>query len=223
MRKYQGELLKRAREELGKSQRAVIKEVGDHNCSVKTLRRIENGDESVKDEFVNLLFEYYGIERICEPRDECEEQIIRNVLVNEMTTADCIKEINGQIDEYRVLFCGEPARIKEYHMSSLVTFLIYYPLIKETSLGEALSRIGGHFGDGRGLYVLDQLERLYSEIPDSKEKRIADKLATSVKSQGRDISIEEIRTYEKLVEKNARKYSAVNEFCNLWNETGGTG
>ena len=48
--KYAGEIIKRARRENGISQHELIREIGEYKVSLRTLRRLEKGNQRVKKE-----------------------------------------------------------------------------------------------------------------------------------------------------------------------------
>lgn len=62
---------------------------------------------------------------------------------------------------------------KEYKITTLSEFCIYYPLCRESDVAEVIYRICGQI-EGSEDYLLKQFAWLYSTIPDSPAKKIAD-------------------------------------------------
>jgi len=201
IRRYLGIIIKKARSEKGLSQKALIQDIGEYKVSLRTLRRIEQGNQNVKAELYVELLNYFGL-KLFVLHDEYEHQIAKYWLFDnpyeDYSIEDCLYEIYGRIQEYR-LFFGGFKKETTYHITNLAEFIIYLPLFEKSKLNDVLKRIGGSI-HGRFYYILDQIEWLYEGIPDSKEKAAADKLAKLIIDDGDSIDADDYETYVKLLE-----------------------
>lgn len=200
MYQFAGTIIKKARKEMNMSQRELIRKLGADAVSPRTLRRIETGTGSVKKKTIDLVLGFFDIQLPYTLIDETEKDIMSNVLSSTEPIHDCLKLINKEITDYRSLFCTNSHDYEghRFHIESLVSFLAYYPLMDKALLNDSLSRIGGDFTNFG--YVLKLLENLYSNIPNSKEKEIADKMV----KQSSDMTLEECKQYQSLLENNAK-------------------
>lgn len=216
MIKYLDLIIKRAREERGLSQEALIQEIGEYNISVRTLRRIENGNRNVKSELVNVLLKHFDLDLAYKLRDEYEEKIAQEYLADESgcSIKECLEEISVEIMKYRNLFHGETNSYHKFPISSLPEFLIYLPLIDANLLFDSLYRIEGEI-HGRFCYVLEQLEVLYKRIPDSDMKRIADELVKGIFDGGYTLTREDRMAYKQLLEDKMHIYMFFREMIRL--------
>ncbi len=181
------------------SRQKLIEKIGEHKISLRTLQRIEQGAQNVRYSNINELEDFFGLELRYKLRDEYEEKIMRDWLLEEdLTVQDCIEQINGHIEEYRTLFHREENRFKKYHITNLAEFLIFYPLMDPERLNEGLFRIGGEFR-GRFYYALEQMEIIYKAIPDSELKRVAGELVQSIWDDEFPIDNGMLKEYKRLL------------------------
>lgn len=75
-----------------------------------------------------------------------------------------------------------PAGLQGVPVTTLLQFLVYYPLIQPENLIDSIERIGGSF-EGSESYVLKQINLCISRIPDSMEKKYAEQCADRLKRE----------------------------------------
>lgn len=75
-----------------------------------------------------------------------------------------------------------PAGIQGVPVTTLLQFLAYYPLIQPENLIDSIERIGGSL-EGNESYVLKQINLCVSRIPDSMEKKYAEKCSDRLKRE----------------------------------------
>lgn len=209
MIRYLGVILKRFRKEKGQTQKEFAKNLGDHGMAARTLQRIESGDK-VDIPIINELIDHLDIELSYILRDEYETKIVEELLEDKtITIMECIKEMNFRIEEYRFL---NPPKIKgnrNYHITNLAEFLIYLPLMDDIMIYDVTYRIGGIF-EGRATYVLNMLDVLYRDIPDSVAKEVADELVMRLRKPDYVVESERLEIYNRVVEKRKCERKDVN-------------
>ncbi len=215
MYRYAGLIVKKARKEKNLSQRGFIKSLGNEAISLRTLRRIENGD-TVKIQTIKPLLDFFEIQLRYTLSDENEDDIMRRglALADNNSIKECIKLIDKEINEYRIFFCGDVYTNDRYHISSLADLLIYLPLIDTQLLFEALDRIGGDFFN-RLDYALYQLDKLYLAIPDTEEKKISDELVKHKNRAILELEVDRIKKYNVMVRGRMKKEQYINDLCDL--------
>lgn len=190
MRRFLGKIIRKARKIQGVSQNKLIDIIGPHLISLKTLRRIENGNQRVSEESIKVLLDYYDIELSYELRDGYELELMKQFaeaylednedgadeVLDFAVFKDKINGINREIMLYRALFGSKPELPYESHIYNIVIFAYYLPLINPNDLNDVFVRLGGDFR-GRLGYFLDQMENLFISIPDSQLKADAGELA----------------------------------------------
>ncbi len=209
MIRYLGVILKRFRKEKGLTQKEFAKSLGDHGMAARTLQRIEAGDK-VDIPIINELIDHLDIELIYILRDEYETKIVEELLEDKtITIMECINEMNFRIEEYRFL---NPPIIKgnrNYHITNLAEFLIYLPLMDDIMINDVIYRIGGIF-EGRATYVLNMLDVLYRDIPDSVAKEVADELVMRLRKPDYVVESERLEIYNRVVDKRQSERKDAN-------------
>lgn len=209
MYRFLSVIVKKARKEKHLTQEDLIRKIGAHQISIRTLQRIERGDLAVKEELANIILDYFDIELWYRLRDEYEEKIVEDFLTvdtDDSRIKESIDEANAAICEYRTLFHGEENWMHHFPITNLAQFLIYFPLIDPNQLYDCLRRIGGDF-QGRFYYALEKCEYLYDMIPDSHYKATADKLVKRVFDRDYMIAQEDLEAYRQLLEDKANVYA----------------
>ena len=75
-----------------------------------------------------------------------------------------------------------PVGLQGVPVTTLLQFLAYYPLIQPENLIDSIERIGGSF-EGSESYVIKQINLCISRIPDSVEKKYAEKCSNRLKRE----------------------------------------
>ncbi len=224
MRRYLGRIVVRARKERSLSQIKLVEQIGDHLISLKTLRRIENGHQSVSDELIKLLLDFFGIDLSYDLRDSYEEALAEQVVEGYLDSLDeddqmepntigppidpdycngivsMIANVNREIMLYRVLFSRKPDMPYDFHIYNIVNFAFYLPLIDMNNLNEFFLRMDGDFR-GRLDYFLKQLEDLYNKIPNSTLKSDVDDIVREMIDPEYKASMETHKRYRAFLEK----------------------
>lgn len=106
--------------------------------------------------------------------------------------------VNSKLSEYRVLFpkerdeflpesekmTGIYKKMHDYPIMTLFEFMIYLPLMDIKNVYQTLGGINLEYcGLESCDYILSQLKQLYDDIPNSPEKRAADRIAIGVQYQ----------------------------------------
>ncbi len=212
MYRYQGEIIRKARNEQHLTQEELIKEIGEYQVSLRTLQRIEKGELNINAELANIILDYFGIDLMYRLQDEQEVKIMKAFLFKSaLNVKECVEGANIAIQERRALFHGEKNGTQQFPIVNLPQFLIYLPLFAPSDLYECLRRIEGDIC-GRNLYVLEQCEYLYNTIPCSNVKRTVDKLAKRMSFDGGcSITYKEQEAYRKLILNKASCYAHLYE------------
>ena len=217
MIRYASIIIRRARKEANLSRRKLIEKIGCEQLSYRTLRRCEEGEETVRKTSIEPLLDYFGIKLVYELQDEAEEHIMMDGLEDEdLSIKECLDEINAQIAKHRTFFHGEEYTLCDYKIKTLMDLIIYLPLIPTDCLFDSLSRICGSCY-GREEYVLDQMNYLYEIIPDSKMKKVADRLAERARGcdKGEIPADEDIDEYKSMIEYKMEIENQLDRFYEL--------
>lgn len=168
-----GNRLARKRREAGLTQEALIEKVGEGSVSLSTLKRLESGRGHID------LFRAIKICRVlgCSLQDLIGDDTLESALMNYFGwPEEEAKEYTETALMVQQLFYPESMSLEHYEyapIKTLLQFLIYLPLVDEEDLWDAIRRIEGYPFEREG-YVLNLLQWLYREIPDSEAKRYAD-------------------------------------------------
>lgn len=168
-----GHRIARKRREKGLTQEELIERVGDEGISLSTLKRIESGKNR---------FDMARIQTLCLAMDCALQDVISEdedyldiEQHGEMLDEDDVENYKDM--QYRQrLFYPKPIESIYYEnrkIKTLMQFIIYFPLMDDYQTWEAFRRIEGDIF-GNESYVLDKLQNLFDDIPDSKAKHYAD-------------------------------------------------
>ena len=160
------------------------------------MRRIEKGFLNTREELVDVLLNYFGIKLKYTLYDQNEINTLEALLSSDLPVRECIEEASGKIYEHRAMYRGDYS-LYGFRITNLIQLLIYIPFFDKDDIIEALARIGGEFR-GNEIYALEQLDWLYSQIPESKYKEAADELSEHLLDM-ENISKAALETYRQFL------------------------
>ena len=165
-----GNRLAEKRREAGLTQEELVARVGDENISLSTLKRLEGGSSHIEMVRVMKICKVLG----CKLQDLVAENVVREALEKYFCDPEDEEEASEYMYRQRLFY---PETYESYYqclpIKTLLTFLIYLPLMDPVQMMEALRRIEGDVF-GRENYVLNKLWDVFRQIPDSNPKRYAD-------------------------------------------------
>lgn len=147
------------------TQENLVEMIGETHISLATLKRIEGGK----------IKGYKYLKMIADALKVSVNDIIPDDLLsyfeNDYLDNDTIEHHIWIKNTFYLQKCEGWQKI--YPITTLMEFLIYFPLMDKMYLTEALRRIDGDiFGNEN--YVLYHLKRIYDDIPNSPAKHYAD-------------------------------------------------
>lgn len=204
-----GILIATLRRKRNLTQENLVEMIGDTYISLATLKRIEGGD--IKGyKYLRMIADALNVSVNDIIPDELLPYLEKDYLDNDT--------IEHQIWIKNTFYPQKSEGWQNvYPITTLMEFLIYYPLMDKVYLTEALRRIDGDFF-GNENYILHHLKRLYDDIPDSLEKRYADYEAYKVsQAYFKDYVKNEkhIEQYERSFNEHEEEYIA---YSNLLQE-----
>ena len=210
MKRYLNFIIKNARAEKKLSQKKLVDIIGEHKISVRTLRRIEQGYLNVSYDLVLELLNYFNLDLRYTIKNEYEDKMVRDTLQHwdEYTNLrECLCEINHKIELHRMLFNESGHYYKDFHVKTLIDFILYYPLVDQNILDDVIYRIGGACTEPYYLYLLDQMERLYESIPEDCNdlKRIAKTLSIQANNKEVLLNIQDLKQYRDFLEQRSKR------------------
>ena len=199
MRQDIGLKIQKARNLRNLSREKLVELVGDENVSVSTIQRLENGETKIS---LELLL------KICEALDVNLSEMLdansaKSIVANLMSELEEEPRFERYYLDMLKLFYPDLKYegildLRKFPIRNLAQFMIYLPLIDKEHLNDVLYRLAGD-PFGNEFYLLQQLEFLYSTIPEGNAKAYADHMASKM-------SYEEFIRYHSLTEQDVQEY-----------------